>query len=177
MTRFRARSSEFAQEVAGHRKWPRIAVGATPVVRRQVSGGSEKRPSGGTHGIQHNHPRNPYDRIGTLTLNRPGETQRHESSADRREVGRRQLLQIERDKDIKILVIRGAGRAFSTGYDLAGGWGDDSSKPFTIEDDHRILLRYIETLAAAARSAQAGYNDGSLAIVWRARRSFASARI
>lgn len=82
------------------------------------------------------------DRIGTLTLNRP-EKLNAMNPVLIVEFGEA-LSQIEQDKDIKILVIRGAGRAFSTGYDLAGGWGDGTSK-FTIEDDHRILLRYIET--------------------------------
>lgn len=33
----------------------------------------------------------------------------------------------ERDQDIKVIVLRGAGRAFSGGYDFGGGfqhWGD-----------------------------------------------------
>ncbi|MGA2410069.1 MAG: enoyl-CoA hydratase-related protein, partial [Candidatus Binataceae bacterium] len=61
------------------------------------------------------------------------------------------ISQVEKDPDIKLLIIRGAGRAFSTGYDLTGGWSGDGHKseeerkPFTIDDDHRILLRYIET--------------------------------
>src|SRR6202012_4412707 len=84
-----------------------------------------------------------HNRIGTLTLNRPEKLNAMNPAliVEFAEA----LKQIEQDDAMKVLVIRGAGRAFSTGYDLAGGWGDDSTKRFTIEDDHRILLRYIET--------------------------------
>ena len=83
------------------------------------------------------------NRIGTLMLNRPEKLNAMNPAliVEFAEA----LTQIEQDDELKILVIRGAGRAFSTGYDLAGGWGDGGAKRFTIEDDHRILLRYIET--------------------------------
>jgi enoyl-CoA hydratase len=82
------------------------------------------------------------DRIGTLTLNRPEKLNAMTPAliaefADA-------LTQVERDSDIKVLIVRGAGRAFSTGYDLTGGWGEGASKPFTIDDDQRFLQRYVE---------------------------------
>src|ERR1700687_339999 len=82
------------------------------------------------------------DRICTLTLNRPEKLNAMTPAlisefADA-------LTQVERDTEIKVLVIRGAGRAFSTGYDLTGGWSEGASKPFTIDDDQRFLQRYVE---------------------------------
>jgi enoyl-CoA hydratase/carnithine racemase len=53
--------------------------------------------------------------IGTLTLNRP-EKLNAMTPALIAEFGEA-LWQIEKDPEIKVLVIRGAGRAFSTGYD------------------------------------------------------------
>jgi enoyl-CoA hydratase len=80
--------------------------------------------------------------IGTLTLNRP-EKLNAMTPALIAEFGEA-LTQIEKDPEIKVLVIRGAGRAFSTGYDLAGGWGEGASYPFTLDDDQRFLQRYVE---------------------------------
>jgi len=80
--------------------------------------------------------------IGTLTLNRP-EKLNAMTPALIAEFGEA-INQVEKDADIKVLIIRGAGRAFSTGYDLSGGWGSGSSKPLTIEDDQRFLQRYLE---------------------------------
>ena len=83
-----------------------------------------------------------HDLIGTLTLNRPEKLNAMTPAliaefADA-------LNQVERDPEIKVLIIRGAGRAFSTGYDLTGGWSEGSSKPFTIDDDQKFLQRYLE---------------------------------
>jgi enoyl-CoA hydratase len=82
------------------------------------------------------------DLIGTLTLNRPEKLNAMTPGliAEFAEA----LTQVEHDAEIKVLIIRGAGRAFSTGYDLTGGSADGSSKPFTIDDDQRFLQRYIE---------------------------------
>jgi enoyl-CoA hydratase len=82
------------------------------------------------------------DRIGTLILNRPEKLNAMTPTLIA-EFGEA-LTQIEKDSEIKVLVIRGAGRAFSTGYDLTGGWGEGASKPFTIDDDQRFLHRYVE---------------------------------
>jgi enoyl-CoA hydratase/carnithine racemase len=82
------------------------------------------------------------DRIGTLVLNRPEKLNAMTPGliAEFAEA----LTQVERDPEIKVLIIRGAGRAFSTGYDLTGGWGEGASTPFTIDDDQKFLQRYIE---------------------------------
>jgi enoyl-CoA hydratase len=80
--------------------------------------------------------------IGTLTLNRP-EKLNAMTPALIAEFGET-LTQIEKDPEIKLLVIRGAGRAFSTGYDLTAGWGEGASHPFTLDDDQRFLQRYVE---------------------------------
>src|SRR5579862_2667151 len=82
------------------------------------------------------------DQVGTLTLNRPEKLNAMTPAliaefADA-------LTQVERDPQIKVLILRGAGRAFSTGYDLTGGWGEGASKPFTIDDDQKFLQRYVE---------------------------------
>jgi len=83
-----------------------------------------------------------HERIGTLTLNRP-EKLNAMTPALIGEFGEA-IDEVAKDPEVKVLVIRGAGRAFSTGYDLTGGWGEGASKPFTIDDDQRFLQRYIE---------------------------------
>jgi enoyl-CoA hydratase len=83
-----------------------------------------------------------HERIGTLTLNRP-EKLNAMTPALIGEFGEA-IEEVAKDPEVKVLVIRGAGRAFSTGYDLTGGWGEGASKPFTIDDDQRFLQRYIE---------------------------------
>src|SRR5262249_22169389 len=82
------------------------------------------------------------DRIGTLTLNRPEKLNALNPSLITEFV--EAVDQVAGDPDIKVLIIRGAGRAFSTGYDLSGGGSGDRSKPFTIDDDRRVLQRYVE---------------------------------
>jgi enoyl-CoA hydratase/carnithine racemase len=83
-----------------------------------------------------------HELIGTLTLNRP-EKLNAMSPALITEFGEA-ITQIDKDPEIKVVVIRGAGRSFSTGYDLGGGWSEGGSKPFTIDDDQRFLQRYVE---------------------------------
>jgi enoyl-CoA hydratase len=82
------------------------------------------------------------DRIGTLTLNRPEKLNALNSTLIAEFV--EAIDRVEKDPEIKVLIIRGAGRAFSTGYDLSGGGGSGSGKPFTIDDDRRVLQRYVE---------------------------------
>jgi enoyl-CoA hydratase len=81
------------------------------------------------------------ERIGTLTLNRPEKLNAlsHSLIGEFAEA----LETVAHDDDIKVLIVRGAGRAFSTGYDLGGG-GSGRSKPFTIDDDRTLLQRYVE---------------------------------
>lgn len=82
-----------------------------------------------------------HERVGTLTLNRPEKLNALSSGliAEFAEA----LDAVAHDEDIKVLIIRGAGRAFSTGYDLGGDAGK-RSKPWTIDDDRRLLQRYVE---------------------------------
>jgi len=82
------------------------------------------------------------DLIGTLILNRPEKLNAMNPELMAEFANR--ISAIEQDSEIKVLIIRGAGRAFSTGYDLSGGWGEDAPKPFTIDDDQRYLQRYLE---------------------------------
>ncbi len=82
------------------------------------------------------------DRIGTLTLNRPEKLNALSSTLINEFV--EAIAQVEKDADIKVLIIRGAGRAFSTGYDLGGGGQSGVGKVFTIDDDRRLLQRYVE---------------------------------
>src|SRR5438105_2712349 len=79
--------------------------------------------------------------IGTLTLNRP-EKLNAMSPALIAEFGEA-LTQIEQDREIKVVIVRGAGRAFSTGYDLTVGLGGGGER-FTLDDDQRTLQRYVE---------------------------------
>jgi enoyl-CoA hydratase len=83
-----------------------------------------------------------HERIGTLTLNRPEKLNALNQTLMREFAGA--IDMVADDPDIKVLIIRGAGRAFSAGYDLGGG-GSGRSNPFTIEDDRAMLQRYVET--------------------------------
>src|SRR5260221_13951136 len=82
------------------------------------------------------------DRIGTLTLNRPEKLNALSPVLINEFV--EAITQVEKDSEIKVLIIRGAGRAFSTGYDLGGGGQSGVGKVFTIDDDRRLLQRYVE---------------------------------
>ena len=86
------------------------------------------------------------DRIGTLTLNRP-EKLNALSPALLSEFSET-INQIAVDAEIKVVVIRGAGRAFSTGYDLSGADGSSGSsqrtRPFMVDDDRSLLQRMVE---------------------------------
>ncbi len=82
------------------------------------------------------------DRIGTLTLNRPEKLNAMTPTLIA-EMGEA-LVEIERDADIKVLIIRGAGRGFCSGYDLTAGLNDGSSERYTVDEDQRALQRYIE---------------------------------
>jgi enoyl-CoA hydratase len=82
------------------------------------------------------------DRIGTLTLNRPEKLNALSPILINEFV--EAITQVEKDSEIKVLIIRGAGRAFSTGYDLGGGGQSGVGNTFTIDDDRRVLQRYVE---------------------------------
>ena len=84
-----------------------------------------------------------HELIGTLTLNRP-EKLNAMTPALIAEMGEA-FSEIERDPEIKVVIIRGAGRAFCTGYDLTVGLNDGSGGGrYTLDDDQRSLQRYVE---------------------------------
>jgi enoyl-CoA hydratase len=82
------------------------------------------------------------DLIGTLILNRP-EKLNAMTPAMIAEMGEA-MSAIESDPEIKVVVVRGAGRAFCTGYDLTVGLGGGSGSRYTLDDDQRALQRYVE---------------------------------
>jgi enoyl-CoA hydratase len=80
--------------------------------------------------------------IGTLTLNRP-EKLNAMTPALIAEMGEA-LTEVEKDPEIKVLIIRGAGRSFCTGYDLTVGLGSVSGERYTLDSDQRSLQHYVE---------------------------------
>jgi enoyl-CoA hydratase len=84
-----------------------------------------------------------HELIGTMTLNRP-EKLNAMTPALIAEMGEA-MTEIERDPEIKVVVIRGAGRSFCTGYDLTVGLSDGGSGArYTLDDDQRTLKHYVE---------------------------------
>ena len=59
--------------------------------------------------------------VGTITLNRPGQLNTF-SSEMARELNQA-LIQLDNDKDVRVVVVKGAGKAFSTGIDVAEFFG------------------------------------------------------
>ena len=83
-----------------------------------------------------------HELIGTLTLNRPEKLNAMTPTLIA-EMGEA-LTEIEKDPEVKILIIRGAGRAFCTGYDLTVSMGEGSGERYTVDSDQRSLQRYVE---------------------------------
>jgi enoyl-CoA hydratase len=83
-----------------------------------------------------------HELIGTLTLNRP-EKLNAMTPALIAEMGEA-LTEVENDPEIKVLIIRGAGRSFCTGYDLTVGLGGASDERYTLDSDQRSLQHYVE---------------------------------
>ncbi len=79
------------------------------------------------------------DRIATLTLNRPEKL--NALNQPLLAAFSEAVEQVAADPAMKVLVIRGAGRAFSTGYDLSGG---GRTTPLTIDEDRALLQRNVE---------------------------------
>ncbi|MCY3567527.1 MAG: enoyl-CoA hydratase/isomerase family protein, partial [Chloroflexi bacterium] len=82
------------------------------------------------------------DRIGVLTLNRPEKMNAlsQELIYDFRDA----CEYFEADDDVRVIIVKGAGRTFSAGYDLtpAGGYGADAiHRRFrTVDDDGNRLI-------------------------------------
>ncbi|HKF28082.1 MAG TPA: enoyl-CoA hydratase-related protein [Candidatus Binataceae bacterium] len=83
-----------------------------------------------------------HELIGTLTLNRP-EKLNAMTPALIAEMGEA-LSEVENDPEIKVLIIRGAGRSFCTGYDLTVGLGGSGGERYTLDSDQRSLQHYVE---------------------------------
>ena len=83
-----------------------------------------------------------HELIGTLTLNRP-EKLNAMTPALIAEMGEA-LTEVENDPEIKVLIIRGAGRSFCTGYDLTVGLGGPVGERYTLDSDQRSLQHYVE---------------------------------
>jgi enoyl-CoA hydratase len=78
-----------------------------------------------------------HDRVATVTLNRPeklnalsGELQAEIIAA---------LKEAEADDGVRVIVLKGAGRAFCAGYDLSGGIGGRDSRPMSAVTDAAAL--------------------------------------
>jgi enoyl-CoA hydratase len=90
-------------------------------------------------------------RIATVTLNRPEKLNAlsNELLAEYQAA----LKEAEQDRDIRVVILKGAGRAFCAGYDIgstAGGQAESPSiTPFM--DDNRRLHFYKDTLSTAWR--------------------------
>lgn len=77
------------------------------------------------------------DGIGTLKLNRPEKL--NAMSPELLDDFSEAIETVSTDDDIKVLIIRGVGRAFSAGYDLAGGGGGK-----TVDADRTALQKMID---------------------------------
>jgi len=86
------------------------------------------------------------DRIARVTLNRPEKLNAlsHELLAEYADA----LTQAEEDREVRVVIVKGAGRAFSAGYDVGGsprqrGYVSDapSSTPFL---DDRASLKFLD---------------------------------
>ena len=73
-------------------------------------------------------------RIVRITLNRPEEMNAlsYPMLMDLRHA----LISAERDPEVKVPIIKGAGRAFSTGYDLEASYDLEGISPLTAKQDH-----------------------------------------
>jgi enoyl-CoA hydratase len=100
--------------------------------------------------------------IGLLTFNRPERLNAFSQSMID-EVNRRLDL-VERDDDIRVLVVAGAGRAFSAGFDLKDGadkpWSTVADVTPTLKKDFDFIMRFWHfsrpTIAAVHGYALAG---------------------
>ena len=100
--------------------------------------------------------------IGLLTFNRPERLNAFSQSMI--DEVNRQLDLVERDENIRVLVVAGAGRAFSAGFDLKDGadkpWGTVADVTATLKKDFDFIMRFWHfsrpTIAAVHGYALAG---------------------
>ncbi|HEY5143921.1 MAG TPA: crotonase/enoyl-CoA hydratase family protein [Solirubrobacteraceae bacterium] len=94
------------------------------------------------------------DGVATITLNRPDRLNAitPELIGDLRE----QLVLAERDASVRVIRLRGAGRAFCAGYDI--GWGaeimeqTEAGRPWDPMRDHWMMSGFVDTYMALWRS-------------------------
>ena len=87
------------------------------------------------------------DRVGRITLNRPEKL--NALSGDLLHELDHALHDMEADHSVRVIILRGAGRAFCAGYDLTGGGGTSPYAPrrryTTTDEKGRVLLMGIRT--------------------------------
>ncbi len=92
--------------------------------------------------------------VATLTLNRPDRLNAitPELIGDLRE----QLVSAQMDDSVRVIRLRGAGRAFCAGYDI--GWGaeimeeTEAGRPWDPMEDQRLMSGFVDTYMALWRS-------------------------
>jgi enoyl-CoA hydratase len=85
------------------------------------------------------------DRIATITLNRPEKLNALNTALQRDLIAALQAA--EADRDVRVIILRGEGRAFCAGYDLSGGLGDGSpGEPMSAVDDASHLNEILSRL-------------------------------
>jgi enoyl-CoA hydratase len=105
--------------------------------------------------------------IAVLTLNRPDKL--NAINEDMIDALHRALDRAESDDDIRVIILRGEGRAFSAGFDLAGGTaaGDVAEKRAELEKDFNIIMRFWDspkpTIAAIHKYCLGGALEMALA--------------
>jgi enoyl-CoA hydratase/carnithine racemase len=102
------------------------------------------------------------DHVATITLNRPDRLNAI-SGPMLAEVGRR-LIECDTDRDVRVIVLTGAGRGFCSGLDLqaVGGGGDGDLAAggggFRLDDTPPFALRRVDTpVLCALNGPAAGY--------------------
>ena len=87
------------------------------------------------------------DRVSRITLNRPEKL--NALSGDLLHELDHALHDMEADHSVRVIILRGAGRAFCAGYDLTGGGGTSPYAPrrryTTTDEKGRVLLMGIRT--------------------------------
>ena len=79
------------------------------------------------------------DRILRITLNRPEKLNALNTPLMTELKGA--IEEAERDEDIRVIIIKGAGRAFSAGYDLTPPAGGEAAKPLPIELHNKYHIK------------------------------------
>ncbi len=94
------------------------------------------------------------DGVATITLNRPDRL----NAITPELIGdlRQQLVEAERDASVRVIRLRGAGRAFCAGYDIS--WGaeimeeTEAGQPWDPMRDHWLMSGFVDTYMALWRS-------------------------